>query len=137
MTKPKPCQTPRCRNKVKQGRHCSSCRVKRWRAADPVRAAFVNLRTNAKRRGVLFTIQLEDFRDWCVKVDYIGMAGRSSASYTVDRRHNDIGYHLDNIQVLTKRDNVIKFFTYDYRSKAVAFGELTAPTASADDDLPF
>jgi hypothetical protein len=49
--------------------------------------------------------------------------GRLSNARSIDRRHNDIGYHLDNIQVLTKRDNVIKYFSYDYRSKQVAIYE--------------
>ena len=89
--------------------------------SDPVKYAFLNLRTNAKRRNILFTITLEQFREWCSKVTYIGFAGRRSTSYTIDRRHNDIGYHIDNIEVMEKGENVRKFFYYDYRSKHTSF----------------
>jgi hypothetical protein len=101
-----------------------------------VKYAFINLRNNAKRRGVLFTITLDQFREWCSKVQYIGFSGRSSESFTVDRRHNDIGYHLDNIQVLEKGKNVQKYFFYDYRSKQAVYGTSTAPI-EVDEDLPF
>jgi hypothetical protein len=73
---------------------------------------------------VLFTITLQEFRDWCSKVQYIGFSGRSSESYTIDRRYNDIGYHIDNIQVMTKGENIKKYFFYDYRNKSIAFSTM-------------
>lgn len=121
--KPGQCATSYCRNRTSGGKHCSTCRSKKSRQQDPVKYAYTALKNNAKRRGVLFTITLDQFRDWCVKVKYIGFAGRLSESYTIDRRYNDIGYHIDNIQVLTKRNNVIKYFSYDYRSKTPVFSE--------------
>jgi nitrate reductase beta subunit len=118
------CQAPKCRNKVAGLHLCNTCRSKKWREENPVKYAFYNLRNRAKQRGVLFTITFEDFKKWCHRVDWIGMEkGRGSNARSIDRRHNDIGYHLDNIQVLTKRDNVIKYFSYDYRSKQVAIYE--------------
>lgn len=122
-TTPGICAVAYCKNKCK-GKMCSTCRSRKSRLADPVRYAFNNLRNRAKQRGLIFTITLEQFREWCVKVEYIGFKGRSSTSYTIDRRYNDLGYHIDNIQVLEKRDNIIKFFTYDYRSKSAYVGEL-------------
>jgi hypothetical protein len=96
---------------------CSTCRCRKSRITDPVRYAYNNLKNRANQRGVLFTITLEQFRDWCHKIKYIGFAGRSSESYTIDRKYNDIGYHVDNIQVMTKSQNIKKYFSYDYRSK--------------------
>lgn len=118
-----PCSTPYCRRRVTKGNLCNTCRTRKWRKENPVRSAWINLRNNAKRRGVLFTITFEQFEQWCVKVKYIGFQGRNSDSYTIDRRHNDIGYHIDNIQVLKKRDNIVKYFHYDYRSKAIMMTE--------------
>lgn len=117
------CATPYCRRKASHGQICSTCYSRKWRKANPIRSAWLNLRNNAKRRDVLFTITFEQFRQWCTKVKYIGFAGRNSESYTIDRIHNDIGYHIDNIQVMKKRDNVIKYFHYDYRNKAVMMTE--------------
>lgn len=129
------CQTPHCKNQIKNGSYCSTCRYKKWRDTNPVKYSYFNLKHNAERRGVLFTITYEDFVQWCKKVKYIGFSGRNADSFTIDRIHNDIGYHIDNIQVMTKRDNVIKFFHYDYRTKRVAYSE-KEPIVQ-DDDLPF
>jgi hypothetical protein len=98
------CAVAYCRNKCKS-KMCSTCRSRKSRLADPVRYAFNNLRNRAKQRSLIFTITLEQFREWCSKVQYIGFKGRSSSSYTIDRRYNDLGYHIDNIQVLTKQQN--------------------------------
>ncbi len=116
------CSAKYCKNKCKS-KLCGTCRSRKARLADPVRYAFNNLRNRAKQRGVIFTITLAQFRDWCTKVTYIGFAGRSSESFTIDRKHNDVGYHIDNIQVLTKRDNIKKYFFYDYRSKTAVVAE--------------
>lgn len=128
------CSVKHCTNKCK-GKMCNTCRCRKSRIEDPVRYAYNNLKNRAKQRGVIFTITLDQFRVWCKKVEYIGFAGRSSESYTIDRKHNDIGYHIDNIQAMTKADNIKKFFTYDYRSKkAMCF---TAPPEPVYKDLPF
>lgn len=114
----KRCHTARCRNRVKHGNHCSTCRSRKTRQADPVKYAYYNLRNRAKQRNIAFTITLEDFRTWCHKVNYIGFArGRSAESFSIDRKYNDIGYHIDNIQVMAKGENVKKYFSYDYRSR--------------------
>lgn len=123
------CSVQNCTNKCK-GKMCSTCRARKSRLADPVRYAFNNLKNRAKQRNVIFTITLEDFRKWCRKIKYIGFAGRSSESYTIDRRYNDLGYHIDNIQVLTKVDNIKKYFMYDWRSKTAKVVELTESTSS-------
>lgn len=114
--KPGRCAIRFCSNKAK-GLMCSTCRSRKTRAADPVKYAFYNLRNHAKARGILFTITLDQFREWCHKVKYIGFSGRKAESYTIDRIHEDLGYHADNIQVLTRSDNVKKYFSYDWRTR--------------------
>lgn len=116
---PRRCHTKYCRNEVTNTRHCSTCRSRKARKADPVRYAYNNLKTHAKARGILFTITLDDFRAFCHRVKYIGFSGRNPDSYTIDRIHNDVGYHIDNIQILKNADNVKKYFSYDYRSRQV------------------
>jgi hypothetical protein len=115
------CQTAYCRNQIKTGTHCSTCRYKKWREKNPVKYAYLNLKHNAKKRDILFTITFEEFKQWCSKVKYIGFTGRSAESLTIDRRHNDIGYHIDNIQVMEKSKNIKKFFYYDWREKQVRY----------------
>lgn len=114
------CATPYCKNTV-EGKFCSTCRSKKSRAKDPVRYAYTALKNNAKRRGIIFTITLDQFKEFCVKVDYIGHAGRSATGNTIDRRYNDLGYHIDNIKVLSRSENIKKYFYYDWREKQVRY----------------
>lgn len=129
------CAVKFCNNKTKVP-VCSSCRCKETRAKDPVRYAFINLKNNAKRRGILFTLTLDQFREWCVKVNYIGLKGRSKESYTVDRKYEDIGYHADNIQIMKNIDNVKKYISYDWRNKTVSITTYQQSHEPAE-DLPF
>lgn len=118
------CHVAHCANRTTgKTTLCSTCRSKKCRKADPVRYAYNNLKNHAEARGILFTITLPQFREFCRKVNYIGFKGRSAESYTIDRRHEDVGYHIDNIQVLTNSNNVKKYFSYDWRNKtAVMWG---------------
>lgn len=134
--KPGVCAAKFCNNKTNR-KLCGTCRARKSRLEDPVRYAYNNLKNRASQRGVLFTITLDQFREWCTKVTYIGFAGRTSESYTIDRKYNDIGYHLDNIQVMTKKDNIKKYFTYDYRSKTAKVVTAGPEPVDADVDLPF
>lgn len=104
---------------MKHGRYCGTCRSRKCREADPVRYAYNNLKAHAKARGILFTITLDDFRGFCRRVKYIGFSGRNPDSYTIDRIHNDVGYHIDNIRAVTNAENVKKYFSYDYRTRQV------------------
>lgn len=136
------CLTPYCKNRVPFKGHCTKCRSKKWREANPIKYSFYNLRGRARRDGIPFTITYEQFFDWSYKVGYVGMKkGRGANARSVDRRYNDIGYHIDNIQVMKKRDNVIKYFSYDFRLKKVAVYELPGVVpnerSSISDDLPF
>lgn len=119
-TKPGECQISGCRNATSGRKMCSTCRARKTRQADPVRYAYNNLKNRAKQRGILFTITLQQFREFCIKTQYIDNKGRASESFTIDRIHDDIGYHADNIQVLTSRENILKYKRYDsIRKKAV------------------
>lgn len=130
------CSTPYCKNKVPGNYQCNKCRSKKWREANPIKYSFYNLRNRARRDNIPFTIVFEDFEKWCVNVHYIGMKrGRGANARTVDRRYNDIGYHIDNIQVMEKRDNVIKYFSYDFRVKKAFVYEIPASNELPEPEL--
>jgi hypothetical protein len=111
------CAAKFCRNEA-AGVLCNTCRSRKSRLSDPVRYAWWNLRNRAKQRSIAFTITLEQFRAFCVKTQFIAGKGRSADSYTIDRIYNNVGYHIDNIQVLTKSQNVKKYYlSYDWEHK--------------------
>jgi hypothetical protein len=84
---------------------CGCCKTRRYRAKNPIHAAYQNLRHNAKRRGHAFALSFADFQRFCIATDYIVRKGKTVESYSIDRIDNNKGYELDNIQVLTLSEN--------------------------------
>jgi hypothetical protein len=134
------CAVAFCTNETEGRTLCSTCRKRKCRIEDPEKYAWQCLCDNARRRNIFCTITLEQFRDMCSKVEYIGFSGRSAESYTLDRRYNDIGYHIDNIRIRKKGENTKKYFYYDYRMKTVIWQhseEIKKLMQEVEEDLPF
>lgn len=111
-------------------RQCNTCVSRLHRAKHRVKYAFDTLKSNAKRRGHGFDLTLEQFEKWCVATDYIVGKGKTTESFSVDRIDNNKGYTLDNIRVLSLRDNSRK------HTKQVVFEPMTRTfyTATLPDD---
>lgn len=107
------CSTKYCRKPAAtQKTKCHACRKAEWKKNNPIRAAYCNLRTNAKRRGKEFTITFEEFEKWCEETQYMFGKGRTATSYTIDRIDPERGYSIDNIRVLTNSENVRRHQKY-------------------------
>lgn len=104
-----------------------------------MRSAFHNLKNNAKRRNKEFSLTFEQFKEFCIATEYHSKRGVHRYSYTVDRIVETEGYHLDNIQVLTNRDNVKKYLTYVYseRQGNMIIVEKKSQIDPDAEDLPF
>ena len=114
------CKTNFCRRSATRGQFCSTCSSRNYRKKNPIRCSFLNLRANSKRRGIEFTLTLDQFNDFCFASDYISGKGKKSESFSIDWIDPLRGYIADNIQVLTLADNVRKHRTkkiliYDYQ----------------------
>lgn len=105
------------RNAGKRSALCNTCRTRRWRKNNPMKASYIALRTNAKRRGKVFTITFEDFKEFCYETDYMTGKGRTKDCYSVDRIKEDLGYIRGNLQRLTVGNNKKKHLEYDYQTK--------------------
>jgi hypothetical protein len=88
---------------------CNNCKNHRYEAKYPIKVAYYRLKGHAKARGKLFTITLEYFTAFCIKVEYIAKRGRSSTCYHVDRKDETLGYIEDNLQLLTNAENTRKY----------------------------
>lgn len=86
----------------------STGRVRKWRAAHPLRYVWQTLKDNAKRRGKVFTLTMEEFEKFCNDSEYLDKRGREAQDLSVDRIVNDHGYEKANIQVLTMSENARK-----------------------------
>jgi hypothetical protein len=89
--------------------------LRAWRKANPIHAAYLNLKHNAKRRGKIFNLTLVEFEKFCAETDYQRGKGRKSTSLHVDRINEDGPYSLNNIQTLENAKNVRKYVAYKGR----------------------
>lgn len=97
------------KNKAAHNRtKCASCEKRLQREKYPVKAAYYDLRTNAKRRGIFFDLTLEQFEKFCFKTEYLQGKGKTAESYSVDRIIESKGYTDGNLQVLTLSENTQK-----------------------------
>lgn len=103
------CSSEGCRNKKATGRTvCNKCRMRKWRAENVMKAAYDNLKSNAKRRGKEFKISFEYFEKFCIEEEYLMGKGRTKTSFTIDRDKDELGYVEGNLSVLENSDNVKK-----------------------------
>jgi len=108
------CATKYCRNIVRcRGRKCSTCVSREATKRNPMRRCYRNLKSNAKRRGKEFTLTFEQFAEFAVRTDYINKRGITPDGYTIDRKDNTKGYTIDNIRVLTNKQNLQKYLNID------------------------
>lgn len=108
------CFEPRCRNlRRKDRRRCHTHDAQRKRAANPMWAAWRNLKDHAKDRGIPFKLKLWQFRKFAVKTDYLNRTGINGNCLTVDRIDNLKGYTFANIQPLTRIKNAEKKMRQD------------------------
>jgi len=91
---------------------CSTPRVRKWRESNPLRYAYQTTKDNAKRRGKVFDLTFEEFKEFAIKVDYIKKKGVHASSIHIDRIKENKGYTIDNIQPLTNSQNVRKYLDY-------------------------
>lgn len=107
MPKTGRCKTPGCgRPRKKRNTYCCRCATRRWAANQPASYTLNKLRSNAKRRGIPFSITLEEFKAFCAShPDYLTARGRNSRCLSIDRVKSWLGYSIDNIRLLTVAEN--------------------------------
>ncbi len=104
------CNTAYCRKPAApQKRKCWSCIKKAYAERYPLRYAYNNLKQNAKRRNKHFGLSFAEFEAFAIATEYYKKKGRKATCYHIDRIDETKGYTIDNIQVLTNRENVRKY----------------------------
>lgn len=132
--KPSKCTTSRCRNIPQAGRKlCAKCRSRAYRKENPFRCKFLDLRNSAKRRGIEFTLCLDDFTD-CINVAYQGNIAHKDR-LSVDRIDPKKGYEKGNIRACTVSRNVL-FYWDGKRNFEVAIHKVPLDFCE-DDEVPF
>jgi len=112
------CKTKYCGRRVKSGKVCNTCRVRKWREENKSRSSYLNLKHNSLRRGIEFQLTFEEFQQFCYETDYLQGVGKKKTSFSIDRIDPEKGYILSNLQVLTLQENSRKgrkYLSYDYQ----------------------
>lgn len=104
------CKSPPAENK---GGFCHKHYARHRKDLDPVYDRYANFKRNALRRGKEFSITLIQFRSFCHCTGYILKKGMRGKNATIDRIDNRYGYHIWNIQILTNRQNIRKYYDHD------------------------
>tara|TARA_R110002050_G_scaffold265465_2_gene406562 strand:+ start:8105 stop:8575 length:471 start_codon:yes stop_codon:yes gene_type:complete len=111
------CIEYRCTSKAhpKKAGRCHKHYARYFKQKHPAAYAFQRLKTNARVRGVAFNLSLQEFRQWAKETGYLDNCGRKKKNLTIDRinRDNPLGYHIDNIQVLTNGENARKYYAFE------------------------
>lgn len=133
----KQCETPGCHYDPKGRKYCGSCRKKQSRQRDPVKYAYDNLLSSARKRKIFCDLTFEEFKFFCVHSEYMAGKGRTIGSYNVDRIIEGPlpGYTATNIQCLDKQKNIRKYIDYNWQEKTARAVECL--DTLDDEDMPF
>jgi len=96
----------------KHKKTCCSCNYLQKKASNPVRVAYTSLKYHAKERGKEFSLTLEQFKEFCIKSNYLNCKGIEKHSYHIDRIDETKGYEIGNVQLLTNVQNVRKYIEF-------------------------
>ena len=100
------CAVKFCRNERMSDRKlCSKHNMQLWRARNPTRNAYNNVRGKAKQRKVEFTLTFEEFCSIDEATGYVSAKGQDMDSLTLDRIDPNQGYSFENIRVITLSEN--------------------------------
>lgn len=97
------CKRPGCDRIPQKGRQiCQACRVREWRNASPLRAAWHIHLWNAKQRGIPVVWSFWEFCEFCEVNDYVTA---KKAGQTIHRLDHHEGYSADNCTMLSHEEN--------------------------------
>lgn len=133
------CKHAGCNRKRGAGRIiCYTHKSRLYSQRHPVEATFYWLRRSAKRRGILFTISLLQWKVFISKTNYMEGRGRLFDQLSIDRIDGNKGYSIDNIQVIHKGKNSAKYHAVDKPARAVSSSEVeNCAQETTNDNLPF
>lgn len=97
-----------------QFRACLTCQCRLYRANNPAREAYRQIRDRAERRGQIFKISFAEFCAVPRFDDYIAHRGRGRDELHLDREKVELGYVPGNLKVMTAAENLRKQREVDY-----------------------
>ena len=107
---PEKCQVRWCRNESAPNRKiCYTCKSWDYIKRNPELMVWHWIKKSAKRRGIKFDLDKLLFIEWLKRNNYVPLAGRKGNQISIDRIIPELGYTINNIQLLTKSENTKKY----------------------------
>lgn len=106
------CQVTYCRNKPTKGRKtCGTCRFNNWLNKGDNRLLIVWhwIKKSAGKRNIIFDLDKTEFKEFLLKHNYIKYSGHYKNNFTIDRIKPELGYTINNLQVITRSQNTTKY----------------------------
>ena len=100
-------EAPGCVNKSKH-RLCATHAKELSRFRNPIGSTFVEKKSDAKRRGVSWSLTLEEYTKIVMQQNYMDNRGCERHCLHLDRKDSTKGYEVGNLQIITCVENVIK-----------------------------
>ena len=105
------CPAYRCPNRkaAKKG-FCHRHNHVNQKNVNPASYTYMLLKCNAKRRCKVFTLTLEEFKEFCAETNYLALKGITKTKMSIDRIDASKGYEKGNLQMLSVSANIKKRF---------------------------
>lgn len=93
---------------------CDTCKSRLYRANNPAKDAYRQIKDRAKRRNQIFDITFEDFLEVIRGTEYLTRRGTGIDELHLDRKEVGKGYVRGNLEVITAAENLRKQREVDY-----------------------
>lgn len=84
---------------------CWKHRSQKLRRDNPATYYLNMLRQSAARRGIKFSLTVDQFKDFCGRTGFLKKRGQGPKDMTIDRKDPMQGYEINNIQMIEHRLN--------------------------------
>lgn len=95
---------------------CDTCACRLFRANNPAREAYRQIRDRAQRRNQIFRLTFNEFLEAIKGTEYLSRRGTGTTELHLDRIKVHLGYVPGNLQVITTAENLRKRYEVDYCS---------------------
>lgn len=89
-------------------RVCYACKTARDREINPIIIMFHNHIKNAKRRGKIFNLPYDYYKNLVISTGYLEKRGRQATGLTIDCIIPHLDYIVGNVRVISKSLNCSK-----------------------------
>lgn len=101
----KRCKNINClRTPQKHRLECSTCRLRKWVARNPVTSRFVFWKRNTRKRGIPNEVTIHQYTVFGIETGYFYLLS-IGIDVTIDRKISTEPYRIGNMQLLTRADN--------------------------------